>query len=323
MSRNTRFFFFTSALILVVGLATGLLAYYGGLPTMASARSAGPDELKYVPASAAVVAYADVRAVMNSEFRQKLRPVLPHGEGKGQQEFQQKTGIDIEQDIDYVLAWMTPAPQGHPAAMVLLRGRFDQPRLEALAVEHGGGVEVIDGIRALHIDKGDDDGMLAFLEPGLIAVGEEHIVRAAIGARNGPGLRENQELTSLIADLEGSSNLWAVGRMDALASRAHLPEQLASQIPAVKWFAASSSINGGLSGMLRAEARDPESAKNLRDVIQGFMALARLQAGNKPELAPLLQSMQLSGTGNTVALSFEVPSTLIDAIAEHGKRAEN
>ena len=67
-----------------------------------------PDELKYVPASAAVVAYANVRDVMASDFRQKLRQVLPDHDQKGQEEFQRETGINIEQDIDYVLAWMSP-----------------------------------------------------------------------------------------------------------------------------------------------------------------------------------------------------------------------
>ena len=91
-----------------MGLCTGLLAYYGGLPTLASPREAGPDELKYVPATAAVVAYANVRDVMNSEFRQKLRQVLPDHDQKGQEEFERETGINVEQDIDYVLAWMSP-----------------------------------------------------------------------------------------------------------------------------------------------------------------------------------------------------------------------
>ena len=74
--------------------------------------------------------------------------------------------------------------------------------------------------------------------------------------------------------------------------------------------------------MLRAEARDDEAAKNLRDVVQGFMALAKLQAGSKPELQPLIQSIQLSGTGKTVALSFEVPAALIDVMSQHMKRAD-
>ena len=116
--------------------------------------------------------------------------------------------------------------------------------------------------------------------------------------------------------LEGSSNVWAVGRMEALTANATLPEPLAQHLPAVKWFSASSHVGAGLSGLLRAEARDDEAAKNLRSVLEGFMAMARLHAGQKPELQPILQSLTVSGTGTTVALSFEVPPALVDTLIE-------
>ena len=360
MNRTSRLFLMGSGFVLAAGLGTGLVAYYGGgLSTLASApRVVGPDELKYVPEAAAIVAYADVREVMNSQFRQKIRTVLPDHDTKGQEEFQRETGINIEQDIDYVLAWMTPAPAaqaagaqspdahdkgGRPVGLVLLHGRFDTARLEALATSHGGVIETIDGIRVLrpnpekapvpaeveavvpnvhdHIArhrKAVAGPMVAFLEPGLIALGEEPTIRAAIAhsASGGRTIRDNQEIVNLIGDLEGSSNVWAVGRMDALTSNASLPEPLAQHLPAVKWFSASSHVGAGVSGMLRAEARDDEAAKNLRDVLQGFMAMAKLHAGQKPELAPVLQSLQVSGTGTTVALSFEVQPALVDALVE-------
>jgi hypothetical protein len=285
---------------------------------------------------------------MNSEFRQKIRTVLPDDGNKGQEEFQRETGINIEQDIDYVLAWMTPNPAaGRPAGLVLAHGRFDQARLEALATSHGGVIETIGSVRVLkpnpdrvreHVEADRPDGpegpsvhakihkeqmrnaapMVAFLEPGLIAIGEEATIRAAIehGAAGGRSIRDNQEMVNLIGDLEGSSNVWAVGRMEALTANATLPEPLAQHLPAVKWFSASSHVGAGLSGLLRAEARDEEAAKNLRDVLQGFMAMARLHAGTKPELAPVMQSLQVSGTGTTVALSFEVPPALVDALVQ-------
>ena len=363
MNRTSRLFLMGSGFVLAAGLGTGLVAYYGGgLPTLASAgRDVGPDELKYVPEAAAVVAYANVRDVMNSEFRQKIRQILPDDDTKGQEEFQRETGINIEQDIDYVLAWMTPTPAnatapdgqaapaqdrgGRPVGLVLLHGRFDTARLEALATSHGGIVETIGGIRVLRPDPAkveashaapevQQDGphvhdkvtrrhhgaapVVAFLETGLIAIGEEPTIRAAIehGAAGGRSIRNNQEMVNLIGDLEGSSNVWAVGRMDALTSNASLPEPLAQHLPAVKWFSASSHVGAGISGLLRAEARDDEAAKNLRDVLQGFMAMAKLHAGQKPELAPMVQSLQVSGTGTTVALSFEVQPALVDALIE-------
>jgi len=352
MNRTSRLFLMGSGFVLAAGLGTGLVAYYGGLPTLASAgRAVGPDELRYVPEAAAVVAYANVHDVMNSEFRQKIRKVLPDDETKGQEEFQRETGINIEQDIDYVLAWMTPTPAsaetadahdkgGHPVGLVLLHGRFDAARLEALATSHGGVVDTIDGIRVLRPNpdrapvaveaepsapgvvvrhhKADGAPMVAFLEPGLIALGEEPTIRAAIAhnASGGRSIRDNQDMVNLIGDLEGSSNVWAVGRMDALTANASLPEPLAQHLPAVKWFSASSHVGAGVSGLLRAEARDEESAKNLRDVLQGFLAMAKMHASQKPELAPVVQSLEVSGTGTTVALSFEVQPALVDALVQ-------
>jgi hypothetical protein len=49
------------------------------------------------------------------------------------------------------------------------------------------------------------------------------------------------------------------------------------------------------------------------------MALAKLQAGSRPEFQSMLQSLQLGGTGKTVALSFDVPSQVFDAIASMAK----
>jgi hypothetical protein len=44
------------------------------------------------------------------------------------------------------------------------------------------------------------------------------------------------------------------------------------------------------------------------------MALGRLQAGQHPEFAEFLNSVQLSGDGKTVSLSFSLPPEMIDAL---------
>ncbi len=323
MTTRTRFFLLASTLVIVVGLCTGLVAYYGGLPTFASTRAAGPEELKYVPADAAIVAYANVRDVMASQFRQSLRQVLPDQDKQGQNEFQAKTGIDIEHDIDHVVACVEPGQGDDHNGFVMLRGNFDSARLEELAREHGAtpSAQQIPNVRMLRWNHGgphgDKGGAIAFVEPGLIAIGDEAIVTRALTQADGANILSNDELMGMVTDVEGNANLWAVGRVDALAKDKNLPPQIASQIPSVKWFSASSRINGGLSGVLRAEARDDEAAKNLRDVIQGGLALAKLQTGNKPEFDSLLRSVQLSGSGKTVAISFEVPSEFIQAMSAH------
>jgi hypothetical protein len=322
MTKGTRYFLAGALLTLLVGVGVGSVAYYSGFPMGLGSRSAGPEELRYVPRDATVLAYADVRDVMSSELRQRLKGLEPQEKKGGREEFQARTGINIETDIDRVVACMTrddesAAEKSKGKGLVLARGRFDEVRLEGLAKEHGGMVEDYNGKRLVtHAGTGDEELAMAFLEAGLVALGSDQLVRQAIDlAKGGESVTANTDLMRMVADLD-PGNAWAVGRFDTLASEARLPEGVASQIPPITWVSATGRINGGLNGVLKAEARDDASAQNLRDVIRGFMALAKLQAGSKPELQVLLQSLQLSGTGKTVVMSFSVPAELFDTLAK-------
>ena len=61
MTVKTRYFVIVSLLVLFVGLGTGLVAYYAGFPAGAFASSSGPDELRYLPSTASVIGYVEVR----------------------------------------------------------------------------------------------------------------------------------------------------------------------------------------------------------------------------------------------------------------------
>jgi hypothetical protein len=329
MTRKTRYFMGGSAAILVAGLGTGLVAYYGGgFPSLSASRT-GPSELSYVPADAAVVAFANVREVMDSQLRQRLKQVLPPEQG--QKEFEQATGIDIEHDIDYVVAAMTAAgATGLPNntnGLVVARGRFNTTQLESLAREHGGVVEDYKGKRVIKASKVKDATdvpdahragpspavLLAFLEPGLVAIGSETAIRSAIDAQlSAHSITSNNEMMELIADIDLGNNAWAVGRFDAIANQAKMPAEIAGKLPAIKTFAVMTHIDGGVTGSLRAETRDDPSAENLRQVVQGLLALGRMS--NDPKATALLNSLQLSGSGKTVKLSFSVPSEVLDMI---------
>ena len=339
MTKKTRYFMGGSAAVLVAGLGTGLVAYYGGgFPSLSASRS-GPSELSYVPAESAVVAFANVREVMDSQLRQRLKVVLPQEDG--QKEFQDHTGIDIERDIDYVVAAATTIPGGpgvEPSGLVIARGRFNTTMLESLAREHGGVVEEYKGKRLVKSTGMRSDAtveapapgttvttrqhqavVLAFLEPGLVGIGSEAAIKSAIDAQlTAHSITSNNEMMELIADIDMGNNAWAVGRFDAIASQARLPAEIASKLPAIKTFAAMTHIDGGITGTLRAEAKDDESANNLRQVVQGLLALGRM--ANDPKATALMNSLQLTGSGKTVALSFAVPSELLDMIPQQIKK---
>ena len=329
MTKRTRYFLIGSAAVLVLGFCTGLVAYYGGgLPLLSAARS-GPDELKYVPADAAMVAYANVKDVMTSQFRERVRQMIPE-QDRGQAEFQKETGIDIEHDIDHVLACVV-AKEGGDGGLVLARGRFNTTQIETMARGHGGQLSEYKGkslilTSTLHGDTGEvglagKRAGVAFMEAGVVAIGDEATIKRSIdAATSGQNVTTNEEMMKLVGEIEGGANAWAVGRFDALASRAKLPAEVSQKIPPVKWFAATGRINGGLSGMVRVEAVNEDAAKNLRDVVTGFFALARMQASSDPAIQGMLQTLQLSGDGTSVVVSFTIPAEVLDAFAKIGKK---
>lgn len=338
MTKQTRYFLGGSAALLVVGLGTGLVAYYGGgFPSLSASRS-GPSELAYVPADSAIVAFANVREVMDSQLRQRIKTVLP--QEQGQKEFRDQTGIDIERDIDYIVAAATRMPGANgsadPAGLIIARGNFSAQTLEDLAIRHGGVVEDYKGkklVKSASVKSDSEtnvDGavaprrheaiVLAFLEYGLVGIGSEAAIKSSIDAQlSAHSITSNNDIMELIADVDAGNNAWAVGRFDAIANQARLPQEIANKIPPITTFAVMTHIDGGITGTLRADTRDEESANNLRQVVQGAIALARMS--NDPKATALVNSLQLAGSGKTVALSFAVPSEIIDMIPkgiQHG-----
>lgn len=337
---KTRYFLLGSAAIITAGLTAGTVAYMGGMPR-AFASNAGPDELSLVPAGAAVVAYANVQGVMSSEFRQRLNSLMDN-EGKGRQEFQEQTGIDVERDIDAIIAAMAPGADGadHENGFVALRGRFDTSKIESLVSSKGGQLGEYKGARLLtaldeepsepaegQVVRHHAKPVIALVSPNLVIVGAETAVKAAIDRSQGGGtasITSDAEFVRMLESVDQNSTVWAIGRPKVFQAGAELPTQIVQQLPEVTWVAASGYLNGGLTATIRAEGKDEAAGKNMREVVQGVLALARLQAGEKPEFQPFLNSVQIEGTGNGVALRVTLPSELLDVIvkqahATHGE----
>lgn len=327
MTTKTRNLALASLLVVGAGVGLGLFAYVARSTSALAAP--GPDEMRFLPGDAGVIAYADVQQLMASPLRQRMRDGLYTQGSRG---FQAETGINPETDIDrIVFGSMPPGSDGAPSprpALVVVRGRFDAVTVERAMRDRGGQVDEYKGTRIVAApappaattqdgtDKPAERSMaLAFLEPGLIAVGDTEIVRRAVDVgRDGRNVLANAEFITRVRALDGNS-LWAVGRFDALPTQSPLTAGLARQLPPISWFAASGQIDAGVRAQFSAETRDEASANGLRDMIRGFMAIGRIQAGSRPEFQPLLQSVQIGGTGETVTLSLDLSPQMLDLLS--------
>lgn len=317
MTQRTRYFLVGSGLVVAVGLGTGLVAYYGGELTT---RRAPLTEFAYVPESVTAVAYADVRHIMQSEFHHRLRAMMPAGPER--QRLLADTGIDLERDIDSVVAGLNPADAAG-GVVVLVRGRFDVGQIEAVAVQHGARVEDYQGRRivsSLHAPsttdrRGDTDAAVAFLEPGLVALGPLRAIKQAIdGARRQQSVAANPDVMKVVNAVVADGDAWFVGRLDAIPTHDRLPGAVRDQLAGVQWFSVSAAIDQTAQCRLRAEARDAEAGESLRGVVNGALAVAKIMAGHDTRLDGLLQSVQATGTGAELELSFSVPAEALEAL---------
>jgi hypothetical protein len=335
VTAKTRYFVIASLLVMFVGLGTGLVAFYVGFPATAFFNRDTPNELKYLPSTVSLVGAVDVREIMASDLRQRLRQTIGgEAQDTGRRQFQELTGINFETDIERVVAGLDSAVAPNNG-LVVARGTFDNVKIEALMREHGAQVQDYKGKRLIvapHFGDADFDKFsnenrpsppsppttlaLTFMEPGVVLFGSSMLVEHAIDlhAAGGDSAATNEDLVAHVRELEGG-NAWVVGRFDVLRANAKLPDIVANQLPPITWFGFRGQVDGGLQARVTAEARDDESANMLRDVVRGFLALAKLQTSSKPEFQHFVQSLQLGGTGKTVSLSLDVPSQVFDALS--------
>ena len=319
MSRRTRYVALASGGVLAVGLCSGLVAYLNRGVTRGVAADV-PAELAFVPSNATAIAYADMRAVMSSEFRAQIRQIEP--DGVGREQLERHLGLNIEEDIDRVLVFWAPKPDadrgsGDPASgLALFNGRFDAARLETVARDGGAEVSEEGGTRIVSLEvEGIGSLAMAFLKPGLVAVGDLATVRSAAGREFGEAdILSNARMMQLLGRVDTRSSVWAVGRIVDSGLFGLVPERVSEQLPPVTAFVVQGRVNGGLGVSLALEGRDDEAAQNLRDVVRGFVALAHMQTIGVPELQAILDSLETGGTGTAVTLSFHLPADALDLL---------
>ena len=148
---------------------------------------------------------------------------------------------------------------------------------------------------------GGNGGTLAFLEPGLVAIGDTATVKRAIDAQlTAASIRQRRNHDPRERHRAGN-NAWAVGRFDVLAAHAKLPEQIAKQIPPVKWFAAAgTSMAACRDGPGRGD--DDEAAELFRRQVNGALAFGEMVGRNDPRASAVLKRVQMSGRQDRPAL---------------------
>ena len=320
---------------LVVGL--GSLAAMGALYLDPARAAVGPlpSEALALPADTTFVMGFDVKRLVQSEFYQRF------GKEKGGlarpeafAELEEKTGLNPERDVDQVVvAGKGDAAKGPgEAGIVIVSGRFDQYKIgRAIETDKKGSVtwKKHEGVTEyLFNEDKKGAGALAFIDDDTLVMGSQAAVEAVITARvqGQPRLKANAGLTALLERVKPGSTFWMVGDQSLLAK---LPTEMPApgsgpatggsiQLPALQSLVVTGDLDPALSVEAIGEARDEAAAKNLADIVRGFLALAQLQAGQKPELKELTSAVSVATDTNKVRVSARFSYQLLASL--HPKR---
>jgi hypothetical protein len=308
-----------STVVVVLGVAAGIGALWLG-----SARAAVgplPGEALILPADARFVMGFDVKRFAASPFYARYaaqRGMKP----EALRELEEKTGLDPSRDVERVVVAGTGMGS---VGLALVTGRFDLYKigrtLETEGKSHGYSHEGVTVYPFAH--EGQPATAVAFLDETSLLFGRKEAVEAAVASRTRgeTPFKANAALVALLGTVRPGSTFWMVGDQSLLAG---LPTSMpapgasadgaAVSLPALQSLTVTGDLDPDVSLSIAGQAKDEPSAKSLADVVRGLVALASLQAQQKPELQQLASAVTVATQETRILVSARIPYAMIDAL---------
>jgi hypothetical protein len=316
---RSRLVFFAAMTVVVVGVAAGVGALW-----LSPARAAvGPlvGEALILPADAKFVMGFDVKRFAASPFYERFkaqRGMKPEALA----ELEAKTGLDPARDLDQIVVAGTGV-RGTAGVAVAL-GHFDLYKLgraiEASGKAHGTSYE---GVTVYNFTEESKPLSLALVDESTLVLGPTDQVTQALASRTRgeTPLKTNTALMARVEKIQPGSTFWMVGDQSLLASLpTSIPAPGASAgggsiaLPSLVGLTVTGDLEPQVSIAVTGEARDAAAAKNLADVVRGLVAMASLQAAQKPELQQLASAVSVATEENRVLVSARIPYETLDAL---------
>jgi hypothetical protein len=314
--------------------------------------------LSLLPKESSFVVVVDMQKVAATEFYNKMKG--DEERLKGYNEFVEKTGIVPERDIDRVaISVGEHMREKNRDAVALVFGRFDKEKIitsmkeeaakegaEVIAEQYQGQelYKVVEGEEKEEEKEGleeseeteepeaqetkkkhnNEDFRLAFLEEGLIAAGNVNYMKKLIDIYKGMGesIEQNEALMAIINEANQADMIWGAGLIPGeLRSQAE-EYPMSKSFAAIKSVVFSINLETDLDAFIKMKCDSPENAKNLTDAINGFIALGRIGASERPEYIELLDSIIVEGLDDMVSITMHVSKDLILQLSEeaYGKK---
>jgi hypothetical protein len=175
---------------------------------------------------------------------------------------------------------------------------------------------------------GDAKAAVAFIDDGALVMGSQRDVEHVVAARSRgeATLAGNAALLALVESVRPGSTFWVAGDQTILQ---RMPRSIPGgggtsqsiELPTLKSVIVTGDLDPEVALDVTGETADEAAARNLADVVRGFVALASLQAGQKPELKQLASAVSVTTEQTRVRVNARVPYALLDSLQRGGPGA--
>ena len=242
-------------------------------------------------------------------------------------ELEERTGLDPERDVDQVLI-AGQATKGAGPGLAIVLGSFDTYKI-GRSIETSKDKDKVVGRTFVGYteyvfnenEPGRDAVAVAFLDRQALLIGRQAAVEAALSGRaNGTApLRANASIMGLLERVKPGSTFWMVGDQSLLQN---LPGTVPSptgngtsiELPALKSLIVTGDLEPVISLAITGDAADEAAAKNLANIVSGFVSLVALQSSQKPELKDLAQAISVATERSHVLVNARVPYEMLEAL---------
>jgi hypothetical protein len=271
-----------------------------------------PEPASFVPATADFIAYADLATLFASPGLRGLESFIERQIPASEIEsFRELTGMDPWRDFHALCFFSQEASEEDPSKEiwgVAVSGAFDvervlesmkeRVRLELREYRESEVYVFYEGMARTANFVGQPHA-IAFPDGSTALFGSvdsvERMLDAALGFE--PAASESR-LRIRLDDVSTAEAFWAVGVGDPALGKV-------GEIPSLRSYAVTLRAGTDVRVRAWAEARSPEDANELADLVRGAMALGALAQGSASG-APALESVEIERVDDTLEVSFEV-----------------
>jgi len=273
---------------------------------------------------AKVVAGVNVDQAKATPFGNYVLTQIQASQDKGLQELIANTGFDPTRDVhELLVASNSATPETH-TGIILARGTFDPTRIGALAAKGGGTTLSYNGASIIQDPKKLNG--VAFLSSSLVVAGDLASVKAAIDRQRVSSSSISSSLAVQIGQWSTSQDAWAISteplaNLTPPAGAPNIPG-LNGQGPLQTIQQAAGGVKFGNNVVFTAQLQSDtmKNAQQLGDTIKLLASLAQMQAAKDPNAAALVQSLQVTSSGNAVNVSVSLPQDQFQQILKAGPK---